>query len=241
MSLPDLIIGKGEVGSSLAAIMQAAGRTAVHHDPPLGIVAQPGTYASVHLCIPFKDLESFLGIAHPLLEQFPSDTVIVHSTVGIGTTRLLGDTVSYSYVTGRHPQLDTEMLWFKRHLGCVSAERRSRAASLLRELSFEVIEHENPDAVEFGKLFDTTYYGICVAWTKLAASIASENGIDFTEIEIMNRTYNQGYAQHDLAKYARPELHPTPGPIGGHCVVPNAKILQRLHPHPLIQSVIDAA
>ena len=43
--------------------------------------------------------------------------------------------------------------------------------------------------------------------------------------EIFNSTYNDGYRALDMAHVQRPVLQNYPGPIGGHCVIPNAKLL----------------
>ena len=40
-----------------------------------------------------------------------------------------------------------------------------------------------------------------------------------------NRTYNEGYEKLGKSEVKRPVLKHYPGSIGGHCIIPNAKIL----------------
>jgi UDP-N-acetyl-D-mannosaminuronate dehydrogenase len=82
------------------------------------------------------------------------------------------------------------------------------------------------EATELGKLLDTAYYGWNVIFAKEVKRIADEHGLDYEEVyTIPNTHYNEGYKKHGMYHVVRPVLKYIPGKIGGHCVVPNAYLL----------------
>lgn len=83
---------------------------------------------------------------------------------------------------------------------------------------------------EIGKIFDTTYYGVCIAWHGETEKICKKFGVNFKEaVTDFNQTYNEGYTKLGKKNVVRPVLYPPKGKIGGHCIIPNAKILKRLY------------
>ena len=55
----------------------------------------------------------------------------------------------------------------------------------------------------------------------------NEMNFDFDEVyTIPNADYNEGYKKLAKPNVIRPVLKPIPGPIGGHCLIPNANLLE---------------
>ena len=55
---------------------------------------------------------------------------------------------------------------------------------------------------------------------------------------LYNQTYNEGYSKLNKRNVVRPVLYPTTK-IGGHCVVPNAKILKDYMDTKTVQCILD--
>jgi glutaredoxin len=53
-------------------------------------------------------------------------------------------------------------------------------------------------------------------------------GVDFNQtVTEFNQTYNEGYTKLKKNNVIRPVLFVDNKPIGGHCIVPNAKVLNK--------------
>lgn len=235
--MTDLIIGAGEVGTSLGLVLEKAGHDVGYIDMN-GVKNLHLENDAIHICFPYSD--SFVDQVDKYLEVYSAKNIIVHSTVEVGTTRKLGSDIAYSFVRGRHPHLDEQMTVFPKHIGAVNKSMAEEAAHYLRQVGFEMVVHDEPESVELGKLWDTTYYGICIAATKFAKQIADHYKLDWDAIAAVNSTYNRGMYRTEQEHFVRPQLDPTPGAIGGHCVVPNAAILQKTFDHPLLTAIVDA-
>jgi len=81
---------------------------------------------------------------------------------------------------------------------------------------------------EIGKLLDTSYYGLVIAWHGEMKRLCDKYKIDFGKaVADFNKTYNEGYTKLGKKNVIRPILYPPKGGIAGHCIVPNAKILRK--------------
>jgi hypothetical protein len=93
------------------------------------------------------------------------------------------------------------------------------------ELGLKTVRFRSPLESELGKLFCTTYYGWNIIFSKYLYEVCQKQHADYDQVYIkFNRIYNQGY-QKTIPDVMRPVLKHVPGPIGGHCVIPNAEIL----------------
>jgi len=235
-----LIIGYGEVGSALVSIISRFmdNKYADYsvHDPNKNMVIK-GKYDLLHVCIPYSD--NFIEQVNGYIEEFEPKLTIIHSTVAVGTTRKIKGAVVHSFVRGAHPYM-TDMIKQTKHIGAVNPKDAIEASKILSGIGFDTIIHYSPEATEFGKLFDTTYFGVCVAWVKEAKKMADAYGIDWSNIAQINHTYNTGSEAIGHKDYVRPEITPMPGKIGGHCVVTNAEILQKDFKSKLLDAITEA-
>jgi hypothetical protein len=225
-----MILGYGEVGKALHSIVGGEVQ-----DPDKGFrTTKKGEVLNV--CIPYT--ERFVQIVQEAIEMYEPTLTIIHSTVPVGTTRKLGN-VAYSFTRGKHPNM-TEMIKYIKHIGAVDPKIALQAKTYLESFGFQTMIHYTPESVEFGKLFDTTYYGVCIALIKEAKGWADHYGVDWSNIETINRTYNMGVRAAGHPEFVRPDLIPMEGKIKGHCVRENSNILQKDFESKLLEAIVEA-
>lgn len=209
-----LVIGLGEVGEALQKILRCDG-----HDPIKEIYNEDGEYDVLHIAFPFS--ETFIDDVKKYETQFKSGLTIIHSTVPLGTTDALG--AVHSPIRGPHPHLVQGIETFVKYFGGARAEE---AAEYFKALSIGCTCVPNAKTTEALKLWDTTQYGIMILLNKQIMKFCEETGTDFGIIYgHANQTYNEGYNALGRPEVIRPYLNFVPGPIGGHCVLPNAGLL----------------
>mgnify|MGYP003655320894 FL=1 len=214
------IIGYGEIGKSVEKL---------YNDPVLiKDLDRDDGLAGVevlHICIPFGD--SFVDTVRGYVQEYKPSYTIIHSTVAPTTTEslvtLTGARIVHSPVRGIHPHLLEGLLTFEKYVGA----------------DFEcddIVKHLNSLGVktkvvtsrtsELAKLMSTTYYGLCIAWHGEMKAMCDELDVDFEDAATSwNNGYNEGYNKLGMGHVTRPVLYP-PDKIGGHCIIPNTKLLK---------------
>jgi len=230
--IDSLIIGTGEVGKSLTNVLLkrkvnkltiVINRDNTQND--FNDVLSEGC-KTLHICFPFnvrfvKDVIRYVKIVKPTL-------VIIHSTVQVGITRKINNKVNslvvHSPVRGVHPHLEKGLITFVKYVGTESDWAYKKAIQEMSNITCERMRQ--PENTELGKLFSTSYYGICISWHREMNKICKKFGVNFTDAATrFNETYNNGYKEFK-PNVVRPTLTPPTGKIGGHCVVQNAKLLK---------------
>jgi hypothetical protein len=79
---------------------------------------------------------------------------------------------------------------------------------------------------ELMKVLSTTFYGLCIEWTKHVAQLCAESDVPFEAWSLWTQNYNAGYKRLHQEQYMRPDLQDIPGKIGGHCVRENLIFLE---------------
>jgi len=87
----------------------------------------------------------------------------------------------------------------------------------------------SPEATELAKLTETTYFGLMIAWAQEVERYCDQAGQDYDEVASF----------YEEIKFFPPVKY-FPGAIGGHCVMPNIKILREWNKS-LILEAIDAS
>ncbi len=210
-----IIIGAGEVGQGLHEVIGG-----VLHDPPKGLVAPEGAYDEVHICFPYTP-ERFESAVEAYREEFKPQRLIIHSTVPVGTSRKLN--AVHSPVRGVHPNIALGIRTFVKYVG---GEGAREVADVLEQFSIRTHVVESPEATELLKLLDTTQYGFMILVNRWCEEQARKHGVELETVYAhANRTYNEGYRALGMEHVVRPYLRYMPGPIGGHCVRENARLL----------------
>lgn len=210
-----LVIGLGEVGSALREVLACDG-----HDPAKEVYASEDADVDfLHMCFPFTF--EFSGCVRDYVERFKPSATVIHSTVPAYTSRDLG--CMHSPVRGLHPNIARGLRTFEKLLAHDGQpDIAAVVAGEFRQAGIPVRVIEGTVTSEGAKLWDTAQYGDAILLCKEIYAWCEEHGADFEEVySRFNRTYNDGYA----GEYVRTVLRHVPGPIGGHCVVPNAHLL----------------
>jgi hypothetical protein len=220
-----LVIGLGEVGNALRTILECSG-----YDLDKGVVPTEREFDFIHICFPYSD--NFEKEVRGYKEMFKPRVVVIHSTVPVGTSKALG--AVNSPVRGKHPDLVQSLKTFVKFVGGEEAG----AFEVCFELSKYGIECEmiqSSDDTEALKLWDTTQYGAMIMLEKEIHAWCVKHNLNFDVVYSEgNRTYNEGYAAMGMPQVIRPNLTHQDGPIGGHCVVQNCKLLDSETPKKIL-------
>lgn len=219
-TLPQLVIGLGEVGTAIAAVLGCKGRDI--HEPD-------GTADVLHICIPWSPF--FVAEVEMYRQSYEADLIIVHSTVPIGTCDPRGWV--HSPVRGRHPNIEAGVKMFVKFFG---GERADEAAIIFEQLGIETATTPRAAETEAGKLWELVQFGLQVKIEQAIWDHSIELGLNPGIVYgLFAHTYNRGYEALGEKRFVRPVLNHMPGPIGGHCVRQNAALLD----HPLARLVVE--
>lgn len=212
------ILGYGEVGQAVAKFYRSPKiKDFTRDDGLIGVDI-------LHVCIPWSP--SFVSFVKKEVQKIRPGLVIIHSTVAPGTTKKIGKIAVHSPVRGIHPHLFEGIKTFVKYVGADDKAQGKKAETYLRGLGIKTKLMFPSAATEIGKLLDTTYYGLCIAWHGEMKKMCDKLGVDFEDAVVdFNRTYNEGYTFLGKTNVVRPVLYAPQGSIGGHCIIPNAKIL----------------
>jgi hypothetical protein len=214
------IIGYGEIGKAVAKF---------YKNPKIKDLDRDDNLVGVevlHICIPWSD--KFVNIVKAEIKKINPKITIIHSTVVPGTTKKIGGMVVHSPVRGIHPYLYEGIKTFVKYIGADDKKAGEMAKSHLTALGIKAEVFYPSVTTELGKILDTTYYGVIIAWHKEMKKICDKYKVDFAQaVTEFNKTYNEGYTKLGKKNVVRPVLFVDNKPIGGHCVVPNAEILNK--------------
>lgn len=223
--MSQLVIGAGEVGTAVHAVLSGTGPTLIRDVGPVDAKAE-----TLHVCFPWS--ERFVAEVQRYQAEHSADLVVVHSTVPVGTCDPHGWV--HSPVRGRHPDLEAGLLAFTKHFG---GNRAKEAAALFEAAEVNVAVHDRAAETEAGKLWELVQFGQQVLIEQQIHAWCTERGID---PDVVYRefadTYNAGYMALGHPEFTRPVLEHMPGRIGGHCVRQCAALLD----HPLARMVVES-
>lgn len=218
-----IVCGMGEAGSALANVIRERGEDVEGCDPQKGIEPASDRYDTLHICFPWSS--SFIGLVKAYQEKYSPTIAIIHSTVPVGTTRKIGGHIAHSPVHGVHPDLEYGIKTFIKPVGGLCEKSTHLAQHVFDTLDILNAKWSSPEATEFSKIMCTTQYAWNVILCKEIAAECERLGVPFSEVySLWNYEYNRGYVELDKPEVCRPNLTPMPGPIGGHCLIPNAKL-----------------
>ena len=234
------ILGNGEVGQALLELYAnrpfAVQIKDKHEDEDFVDITV------LNICIPHSDV--FFEQVKMCIEKCRPLLTIIHSTVLPGTTKhlqslFLNRYIVHSPVRGNHPYLYDSLLQFTKYLGSDTEEGKRLAISHFSVLGLKSESMKNSFSTELAKILCTTYYGLCISWHQLAKDLCDQHNLNFHEVMTdWNSSYNHGYKQIHMEHVNRPVLHPPEGKIGGHCIIPNADLLDCLVESDLVKSVL---
>lgn len=194
----------------------------------------------LHVCIPYS--KKFTEIVKNQAKLNKPNLIIIHSTVRPGTTLEIFSKVKiptvHSPIMGTHENMANYILKFKKFIGPVNKKSALLAQKHFSKIGVRTKILRKPLESEIGKLLDTTYYGWNIVFSKLVWELCKKLNLNFDIVyKDFNNVYNQGYKQ-SKPNVIRPVLKYIEGPIGGHCVLPNVKILDEYLSTPIAKTIL---
>ena len=225
-----VVAGLGEVGKPILELASTFHNAiGVDISPP---VQRPEHVDFLHICYPFE-IADFVEETTRYIELFKPGLTIVNSTVGIGTTRAIAErtraAVVNSPVRGKHARMLEELRNYTKFVGAVDLEAARRAAEHFQSLGLKTKVLSSPEATELAKLTETTYFGLLIAWAQETERYCDQWQQDFQDIASF----------WEEIKFFPPVTY-FPGIIGGHCVMPNIKILSKFVSSPMLKAIEDS-
>lgn len=224
-----LVIGLGEVGHALAEILDCAGldpgipSPRPHPGPPIDML---------HVTIPWA--VGFAAVVRAYQDAWRPLLTVVHSTVPIGTTRQIPRAV-HSPVLGRWRTMRRDLLSYPKWIG---GEGAAQAEKALTAAGMTCRRLATPEQTEALKLLCLAEYGAALAMDRYRRHVADIVGLDHRDLRDWDEAYNEHIEPTTLQRRI---LEWGPEAIGGHCVIPGAKILETQVPHPLIEGILQYA
>lgn len=233
------VLGIGEVGKAIAEIFSEK-FTVLQKDLKYDELKNSKVYA-LHVCLPYSD--KFENLVIKQISKNRPVLIIIHSTVMPGSTEKIFKKAKtptvHSPVMGTHPNLKEDIKSFIKIIGPASKESASLAKKHFVKAGIKTQLFNSSIESEIGKLLDTSYYAWNILFSKLVWDICKIKKIDFDNVySKFNKIYNSGYRK-SKPNVTRPILNYQPGPIGGHCLIPNAQILNKATKSPIAKIVIE--
>jgi UDP-N-acetyl-D-mannosaminuronate dehydrogenase len=221
-----VVVGLGEVGKPLFELLSKSHNTVGVDISPVWPVEDVDV---LHICYPFE-IKDFVGETARYIELFKPALTIINSTVGIGTTRAVADrtgsAVVNSPVRGKHVRMLEELRHYTKFVGAADPVAGEQAARHFQAAGLKTKVLSSPEASELAKLTETTYFGLMIAWAQEIERYCDRTGAD----------YNEVISFYEEIKFFPPVKY-FPGVIGGHCVMPNIKILGKLDRTAILQAI----
>lgn len=217
------IFGYGEIGKSLAEVYRLNGIDVAWKD--LNDSYGEDECDLLNVCIPYN--ENFTNSVMNEIKISNPKYVVIHSTVSPGTTANIANFVNavvcHSPVIGVHPNLRNSLMTFTKWFGGGNDTIFEHFVSINIKAKYL----GPPEATEIMKLWDTTYYGMCLAINAEVQTMLEKYEIPYNGWVEYLKAYNAGYELMGKLNVQRPYFDELNMPIGGHCVVPNTKILTK--------------
>ena len=225
-----LVVGIGEVGGALAEALERTipvlrhDLERVEFDCPIGIM---------HLCIPFASPAQYEDAALYYIDRFRPQLTIVNSTVVPGTTRTIGEKsrspVAFSPVRGKHAHMVQDLFRYAKFVSAPDPATAKLAAEHFDQAGLRTRTMSRVEGLELAKLAETTYFGVLIGFAQELNRYARDLDVDYFET-------TEFFEEIDFLPRARYY----PGFIGGHCVIPNIKLLKLLRDSQLLNAILSS-
>jgi UDP-N-acetyl-D-mannosaminuronate dehydrogenase len=224
-----VVAGLGEIGKPLFQLLSTK------HDV-VGVDITPPERIEqaeiLHVCFPFQ-IQDFIGETARYISLFKPSLTVINSTVSIGTTRAVaertGTAVVNSPVRGKHARMREELSLYMKFIGAMDSASGELAAAHFESVGLKTKVLSSPEATELAKLTETTYFGLMIAWAQEVERYCDQSG----------QRYEEVVSFYEEIKFFPPVKY-VPGVIGGHCVMPNIKILSK-YTHSMLLDAIQAS
>jgi UDP-N-acetyl-D-mannosaminuronate dehydrogenase len=221
-----IVVGLGEIGKPLLDLISEKYETVgVDIDP----VEIGGKCEILHICYPFQ-IDDFVGTCVDYIEKYRPSLTIINSTVATGTSRrvynLTGKPVTHSPVRGKHTKMRDDLLFYTKFIGGIDEQASRKASEHFKSIGLKTKILSSPEAAELAKLTETTYFAHLISWAQEVERYCTKFGLDYDEVV----SFYEEIHFFPPVKYL-------PGVIGGHCVMPNVKILKSIFKSGILDAI----
>lgn len=235
------ILGMGEVGKSLYLVYKESKKFNVLTKDKSENTEFNNIFV-LNICIPYSN--DFCDIVKTEIKNCNPKYTVIHSTIPVGTTNKIKCDLKYknichSPIRGNHPDLSESIKTFTKYIGCEDKKTSNKIKKHFKEIKIKSKSFKSSDNTELIKLLCTSYYGLCISWYNEIKKICDFFKVDYFDFLEWNITYNQGYKKMKNKNVIRPTLYPPNNKIGGHCIVPNAKLLNKQFNSKFLKHIID--
>lgn len=233
-----VVVGIGEIGRPLYELLNVVYKTLPID--PLYYPENTGIQAStdfLHVCVS-GNLKNFDDLILEYINTYKPSVVFIHSTVVPGTTSRLNDKTNTiiinSPVHGKHKdnQMKNDMLRYTKYIGSpviLKEKTIDLISNHLKNIGFSDVKFlENSFSTEWLKVLSTTYFGLIIAWAQEVERICDEFGLNYNDVTDFFKHQEDITPPH----YA--------GIIGGHCVLPNIKIIKNIYNSELLNWIEES-
>jgi UDP-glucose 6-dehydrogenase len=232
-----LIVGFGEVGQPLYEIVRGVYPDADWLDvDERQVMSDPEI---MHITYSEMTPESFVETSARYVKRFDPSLVLIETTVTPGTTMMLyrrldrKPLLCHSPVRGNISEgMKKGVLQYTKFIGGVNEDSSKAAKNYYESLGLKTHLCSSPVETELGKIFETTYRGIMMAWFQDISRMCKHFDANYDQVvEFVGSTEREG-------KQARPVFHP--GVIGGHCIIPNAEKLLGVYRSKFVEALLES-
>lgn len=224
-----LLIGYGEIGKGVYSVFSKYYDISVVELKFKENMRKDNEYDIMLVTIPYS--EKFIDIIKNYQKEYNPEATIIFSTVPIGTTSQIENAV-HCPIEGKHPNLAESINRWPFFMG---------GWNKLAYKFFSVCKNpkilDKPEHTEFLKLQSTSNYGLMIEFARYLKTICDDIGMEYSHVLSYNQDYNQLYNSMNSSRFIRSLIVPPEGNIGGHCVVPNAEILDKQYPSIFLKEI----
>ena len=226
-----LIVGLGEVGRPLFELIKESGEYEPFgldlDDAKMKALKQgslPRNIEIMHICLPCPEKEQFITTARNYMEKFRPKLTIINSTVQPGTSMELYKAsnqaqIAYSPIRGVHKNgayMKREIKRWTKYIGGTTRQAAEAAQRHFKKMGLKTRVLTSSIETELAKLYETTYRAWMISCFQEMHIIAVNFNANFDDaVDFLEDTHR--------TRLDRPVMFP--GEIGGHCLIPNVKLL----------------
>ena len=234
-----LIIGLGEVGRPLYEILSEKFTDVYGYDSDRSktiheLKAIPKPIEIMHIAYPYTGGE-FINSTINYIRSFNPRLVIIHSSIPPRTTRLIqsktNSIIAYSPVRGKHPNLKEHLRFWTKWISAVNQAGIELAKRHLEKAGFKVKVAKDPESLELAKLWETIYRAAMIACWQEIHRISKDLGADIKVIAEFIQEVHEVLGDRPLYY---------PDVIGGHCLIPNTRILAEIVDSNLLSFILKS-
>jgi len=222
----------GEVGSAIYSILKDAGYEVYGVDLKKKESFRGKKINFLHICIPFENSQKFINEVKKLVREVDPERIIIHSSVLPGTSKKIHSItnlpVCYSPIRGQHDSLKQDILRYAKYISPLPKTDCDVFMDHLRNAKLKVIAYNrSPNELELVKILDTCQYLSLIAWAQEAERILRRFGFNYNLL--------RDFGEEHVKFYPEKRANIFPGVAGGHCLVPNAKLILKIYNSPFLK------